>query len=111
MNAKEIVLRYFELTFNRHLPALADLRFLHPEYRHLGEGGQGRLEFVQFFEHHFALYPRFSSVVENCVVEKDLVVLHVQSKHSPDERAHAVAEFYRIKEDRIFEHWHVVGTA
>ena len=43
------------------------------------------------------------------VAEGDLVALHVQFTPAPDAPAYAIADFFRLKDCKIVEHWDAVA--
>jgi predicted SnoaL-like aldol condensation-catalyzing enzyme len=108
MENKQIVLDYFDLTFNQHKPAESARMFLSVDYVHHGPGcGSGREEFILFFSNFFTEKPSFRAHVLHCIAENNYVALRVQTQDNPLANKSAVAEFYRLEDKKIIEHWHV----
>lgn len=106
---RELVLRYFDLVFNQHNPASAAREFLSEDYRHYEHGNtHGASAFIDHFTKYFQQYPLFEVTVRMSIVEVDLVVLLVSTKLDQNTPFEDVAEFYRIRNKKISEHWHVI---
>lgn len=52
--------------------------------------------------------PGFSAIVQRIIVEGDLAVVHLEVKPVPDHRGAAVADFFRLENGKIVEHWDVL---
>jgi predicted SnoaL-like aldol condensation-catalyzing enzyme len=46
--------------------------------------------------------------IKRAVAEGDLVVTHSLLKTSPEDRGTAVADFFRLEDSKIVEHWDVL---
>ena len=106
---KKIVIDFFEMTFNQHLPRLASEKYIADEYiQHNPKTKDGARAFYTKFESFFIKYPQSSVDIRRVIAEDDMVVLHVLAKKSPQDRGEAVAEFFRLQSGKIVEHWDVV---
>lgn len=47
--------------------------------------------------------------VVRCVTEDDFVVLHAKFTPSPGEADYVIADFFRLVDGQIVEHWDVIG--
>lgn len=104
-----IVLDYFDVTFCQKDPNRAAMLYLHEDYIHHGRGsGSSRQEFIVYFSSFFRAAPKFKAEVLHSVIEDDMVVLRVVASDSESSSQKMVAEFYRLKDGKIKEHWHVV---
>lgn len=109
---RKIVIDYFNETFERKRPDIAASQFLSPSYRHHGEGsGSGREDFVQYFTNYFNDHPDFLAVTLKCLSDEHMVALHVRTQSASGHTAKEVAEFYRLEDGLIIEHWHVLGQS
>lgn len=52
-------------------------------------------------------FPQLSFDIKRAVAEGDLVVTHSLLKTSPEDRGTALANFYRLEDGKIVEHWEV----
>jgi predicted SnoaL-like aldol condensation-catalyzing enzyme len=103
------ILEYFETVFIRREPAQGAEKYLSSTYCHHGPGSQGGIVgFVDYFRHFFEANPRFIAKVLNCVAEGEFVVLLVDVRLHPLSPTSRVAEFYRLQNGRISDHWHVI---
>jgi predicted SnoaL-like aldol condensation-catalyzing enzyme len=107
---KDIVLRFFDLTFNKHQPRLAAKCYIGERYiQHNPHTADGIDAFCNTFERFFQHYPLSFVLVKRVIAENDLVVLHVLAKKHPDDSGEAVAEFFRLNDGKIVEHWDVTS--
>ena len=53
-------------------------------------------------------YPQRTSSIKRVIAEGDLVVLHVHSKPTPDDRGSAIVDIFRVENGKIVEHWDVM---
>lgn len=105
---KETVVAFYEMTFQEHKPAEAAQRYIGDQYiqhnPHLPDGVE---PFVGFFEGFFEKNPQARNEIKRVIAEDDLVVLHVHSKVTPDDRGRAVVDIFRLEDGKIVEHWDV----
>ncbi|KTD62391.1 nuclear transport factor 2 family protein [Legionella shakespearei] len=108
---KEIVMNFFELTFNQHQPREAAIRYLHESYiQHNPNAPDGREAFYTLFEKYFQDYPLSHVEIRRIIADENMVVLHVLAKKYPDDCGEIVAEFFRIEDQKIIEHWDVISA-
>jgi len=55
-----------------------------------------------------AQFPEMSLDIKRTVAEGDLVVTHSMLMTSPEDRGTAVADFFRLEDGKIVEHWDVL---
>jgi predicted SnoaL-like aldol condensation-catalyzing enzyme len=106
---KETVLAYYNMAFNDRKPAEAAERYGGSHYiQHNPQAPDGFEAFVQFVEGVTAQFPQLSLEIKRAVAEGDLVVTHSLLKMSPDDRGSAVADFFRLEDGKVVEHWDVI---
>lgn len=66
------------------------------------EGLKGLIKFLK------QKYPDRKSEIKRVVAQDDLVVLHVHSKSTPEERGNAIVDIFRLENGKIVEHWDVI---
>ncbi len=66
------------------------------------EGLRGLIKFLSETQ------PNRSSQIKRVIAEKDLVVLHVHSKPTPEDRGTAIIDIFRVENGKIVEHWDVM---
>ncbi len=107
---RKAILAYFGLLFGRKKPALAARRFLNPRYRHHGPGCKGGVGgFVGYFSEYFQRYPDLRVKVRRATAGSEFVVLDVEVRTRPKARPAQATEFYRMKQGKISEHWHILS--
>jgi predicted SnoaL-like aldol condensation-catalyzing enzyme len=64
--------------------------------------------FVQFVEGFAQQFPQMSLEIKRAVAEGDMVVTHSLLKTSPQDRGTAAADFFRLEDGKVVEHWDVL---
>ena len=106
---KKIVSAFYELAFNQHKPAEAARKYIAPPYtQHNPTVADGLKGFNQFAGEFLKNNPNLKVAIFKTLADGDLVVLHVHIKMNESDRGVAVAEFFRLKDKKIVEHWDVM---
>ena len=106
---KQTVLAYYNLAFNDKQPAEAVEKYGGPSYiQHNPQAADGFEAFVQFVTGFVEQFPQLSLDIKRAVAEGDLVVTHSLIKTSPEDRGTAAADFFRLEDGKIVEHWDVL---
>jgi predicted SnoaL-like aldol condensation-catalyzing enzyme len=80
-----------------------------PHYiQHNPQAPDGFEAFIQLVTGFVEQFPQLSFDIERAVAEGDLVVTHSLLKTSPEDRGTAAADFYRLEDGKIVEHWDVL---
>jgi predicted SnoaL-like aldol condensation-catalyzing enzyme len=53
-------------------------------------------------------HPKLKVVISKALADDDLVALHVHLTREPNDPGLSVAEFFRLKNGKIIEHWDVL---
>jgi predicted SnoaL-like aldol condensation-catalyzing enzyme len=92
-------------------PERASSRHIGRHYvQHSPQYGDGSAAFIGFIRGMRSQYPDMSLAVKRVVAEGDLVVLHSHLTLAPGETGLALADFFRIKDGKVVEHWDVVQS-
>lgn len=67
----------------------------------------GRDALLSLFASRYKKYPELSMSIKRTASEGDLVWLHLHVKHTPDSLGGAGIHIFRMKEEKIIEHWGV----
>ena len=106
---KRLVTEFYELAINQQKPAEAARKYIELPYRqHNPEVPDGPDGFVQFISGMQKKHPKLKVVISKALADDDLVALHVHLTREPNDPGLAVAEFFRLKNGKIIEHWDVV---
>jgi predicted SnoaL-like aldol condensation-catalyzing enzyme len=106
---KQTVLAYFNMAFNERKPAEAAQKYGGPHYiQHNPQAPDGFEAFVQFVEGFVEQFPEMSLEIKRAVAEGDMVVTHSLLKTSPEDRGTAAADFFRLEDGKVVEHWDVL---
>ena len=106
---KRLVTEFYELAINQQKPAEAARKYIALPYRqHNPEVPDGPDGFVQFISGMQKKHPKLKVVISKALADDDLVALHVHLTRKPNDTGLAVAEFFRLKNGKIIEHWDVL---
>jgi predicted SnoaL-like aldol condensation-catalyzing enzyme len=107
---KELVTAFYELAINQKKPTESAGRYIglpytqhNPEVPKDGPDG-----FIQFIEGMFKKHPGLRVTIHKAVADGNVVALHVHLKRDESDPGIAVAEFFRVEDGRIVEHWDVM---
>ena len=106
---KQTVLAYLNTAFNEKKPAEAVEKYGGSHYiQHNPQAPDGFEAFIQFAGGFLEQFPQTSFDIKRAVAEGDLVVTHSLLKTSPGDRGTAVADFFRLEDGKVVEHWDVM---
>ena len=106
---KRIVTAFYELAFNQQKPVEAARKYIDLPYtQHNPDVSNGPEGFNQFAEEFLKRNPKVKATIFKALADGDLVVLHVHIKMNESDRGIAVAEFFRLKDKKIVEHWDIM---
>jgi predicted SnoaL-like aldol condensation-catalyzing enzyme len=69
------------------------------------DGTGGVIAFVHWIREQ---YPQLHLDIKRVIAEGDLVVTHSQLMLSPDGPSWALADFFRLEDGKVVEHWDVI---
>ena len=106
---KQIVREFYELAFNEKRPADAVERYVGSRYiQHNPQAPDGTEGFIQFVTGFASQFPDLSIDIKRIVAEDDIVVAHGLLKTSADDPGTVAADFFRLEDGKIVEHWDVL---
>jgi predicted SnoaL-like aldol condensation-catalyzing enzyme len=106
---KQTVLDYYTLAFNYRKPAEAVEKYGGSHYiQHNPMAADGFDAFIQFVLGFAEQFPQMRLEIKRAVADGDLVATHSLLKTSPEDRGTAVADFFRLEDGKIVEHWDVL---
>ena len=107
-NNKKVVLAFYEAALVR-LDADTARGYLGPRYiqhnPNAPDGADGLMGLIKFLKEKA---PGRLTSIKRVLADGDLVMLHVHSKSTPDERGTAIVDIFRLENGKIVEHWDVM---
>jgi predicted SnoaL-like aldol condensation-catalyzing enzyme len=106
---KQNVVEFYELAFNAKQPEQAVEKYVGPQYiQHNPQAPDGTEAFIGFVRGFAAQFPELSIEIKRVVGEGDIVVTHGLIKTSVEDRGTVAADFFRLQDGKIVEHWDVL---
>ena len=106
---RQVVLAYYDLSFNQGEPEQAVELYLGDEYiQHnpmAADGAQAFIDFVNWFRGE---HPELHMEFVRTIAEGDLVMVHSHQTLFPGDTGTAVMDIFRLENGKIVEHWDVV---
>jgi predicted SnoaL-like aldol condensation-catalyzing enzyme len=106
---KQTVVEFYELAFNAKQPEQAVDKYLGPQYiQHNPQAPDGADAFIGFVTGFAGQFPELSIEIKRVVGEGDIVVTHGLIKTSAEDPGTVAADFFRLENGKIVEHWDVL---
>jgi predicted SnoaL-like aldol condensation-catalyzing enzyme len=106
---KDIVNSFYKEVFVHHRAKEGAEKFLSTNYKqHNPHVADGRQPFIDYFVPYYKAHPKAKAEIKRVLAEGDLVMVHVLSKETPDDRGRAVVDIFRVADGKIVEHWDVM---
>lgn len=104
-----LVVEFYTRAFNNGEPEAAAEKALGDTYTQHNPGApDGAAAFVGYVKFMRERFPELRVEIKRTVAEGDLVATHSHFHLAPGDRGQAVADFWRISDGRIVEHWDVI---
>ncbi|MEW4371528.1 nuclear transport factor 2 family protein [Paenibacillus kandeliae] len=104
---KQLVLNMFKTIFTEHKLDQAS-RYIATDYiQHNPLAANGRQAFVDFFQPFVKQNPDYNVEVKRIIAQGDLVLVHSLAKTTKSDRGMAVVDIFRVKNNKVVEHWDV----
>jgi predicted SnoaL-like aldol condensation-catalyzing enzyme len=106
---KQTVVEFYELAFNDKQPEEAVKRYVGPQYiQHNPQAPDGADAFIGFVTGFAGQFPDLQIEIKRVLGENDLVVTHGLIKTSAQGPGTVAADFFRLENGKIVEHWDVL---
>lgn len=108
---RKVVLNFYQKCLIEKQPRSAFEQFVSSEFvEHKPDVPDWRRDAViQYLEGLISELPFALWEVVRCVAEDDFVVIHAKFTPSPGEAEYVIADFFRLVNSQIVEHWDVIG--
>jgi predicted SnoaL-like aldol condensation-catalyzing enzyme len=105
---KAVVVDYYQTAFNGE-PEKAVAEHIGDRYiQHNPQAADGPEAFIGFVHWIRGEYPQLQLDIKRVIAEGDIVVTHAQLILTPGEPGQALADFFRVEDGKVVEHWDVV---
>jgi predicted SnoaL-like aldol condensation-catalyzing enzyme len=105
---KAMVVAFYQMAFNDGQSAEAAAHLSVTYTQHNPQAVDGREGFIAYVQQMRGRFPELRLVIERVLGEGDLVVTHSRMNLVPGDRGVAIADFWRIADGKIVEHWDVI---
>jgi predicted SnoaL-like aldol condensation-catalyzing enzyme len=105
---KTTVRAYYETAF-RGQPELAVQRYLGDRYiQHNPQAADGPAAFIQFVHNLRREYSELRLDIKRIFADGDFVITHSHLIRKPGDAGLALADFFRLENGKVVEHWDVI---
>ena len=105
---KKTVIAFYEMAFNKHMPAEAMKQFGGDTYtQHNPFVTDGKKPFIDYFIKFQKEHPTAGTEIKRVLSDGNLVSVHAHSKVEPRDLGRAVMDIFRLEHGKIIEHWDV----
>lgn len=105
---KALVQDFYQGVFIKHQVKTYADRYIGQQYiQHNPHVADGKAPFVDYFSQYFKANLQAKSTIQRVIAEGDLVMLHVHSQQTPQQRGSAIVDIFRVADGKIVEHWDV----
>ena len=108
---KQVVVDYYQTAFGGN-PQKAIADHFGPTYvQHNPDAQDGPEAFIGFVKWLRGEYPNVQLHIKRVIAEGDLVATHAHldlEPENPDNRGRALADFFRLDDGKVVEHWDVI---
>lgn len=110
-DARQVVLDFYQAALIDKQPRAAFARYMSADFiEHKPDvAGGTRDAAAAFLEELMTELPAARWEIVRSVADAHFVVIHARFTPAPDAAPYAIADFFRVKEGRIVEHWDVVA--
>ena len=105
---KRTVVAYYQMAFEGK-PEEAVAEYFGGRYiQHNPEAEDGPKAFIGFVHYLRNEYPELRLEIKRVIAEGDLVATHSHLILAPGEPGRALADFFRLEDGKVVEHWDVI---
>ncbi|MEV8378432.1 ester cyclase [Kribbella sp. NPDC056861] len=105
---KQIVVDYYQTAFDGEPEKAAEQHVGDRYVQHNPMASDGTEAFIGFVKWLRGEHPELKLEIKRVVAEGDLVVTHSHLTLEPGEPGQALADFFRVEDGKVVEHWDVI---
>lgn len=106
---KATVVAFYNLALNEKRPEEAIQKYVGASYiQHNPKASDGPEGVIAYIKYIKAEFPSSHSEIKRVFADGDFVMMHVHTKRTSDTPGLAIAEFFRLDNGKIVEHWDVI---
>lgn len=107
-NNKRVVVDYYETAFHGDPERAVAEHFGDRYVQHNPDAEDGPEAFIGFVRYLRGEYPELRLDIKRVVAEGDLVATHSHLVLRPGEPGRALADWFRLEDGKVVEHWDVI---
>ena len=105
---KAVVVDYYKTAFGGDPERAVAEHFGDRYIQHNPQAENGAAAFIQFVHWLRGEYPQLTLDIKRVIAEGDLVVTHSHLTLTPGEPGRALADYFRLEDGKVVEHWDVI---
>jgi predicted SnoaL-like aldol condensation-catalyzing enzyme len=105
---KRVVVDYYQTAFDGNPEKAVADHFGDRYIQHNPEAADGPEAFIGFVKWLRSEYPRLTLEIKRVIAEGDLVATHSHLILEPGKPGRALADFFRLENGKVVEHWDVI---
>jgi predicted SnoaL-like aldol condensation-catalyzing enzyme len=105
---KHVVVDYYQTAFDGSPEKAVADHFGDRYIQHNPEAADGPEAFIGFVKWLRSEYPRLTLEIKRVIAEGDLVATHSHLILEPGKPGRALADFFRLENGKVVEHWDVI---
>lgn len=105
---KQVVVDYYQTAFDGNPEKAVADHFGDRYIQHNPQAQDGPDAFIGFVHWLRGEYPQLRLDIKRVIAEGDMVVTHSQLILTPGEPGRALADFFRLEDGKVVEHWDVI---
>ncbi|MET4095408.1 ester cyclase [Arthrobacter sp. UYCu712] len=105
---KKVVVDYYQTAFGGDPQRAVSEHFGDRYVQHNPDAEDGPAAFVSFVNWLRSTYPQLQLEIKRVIAEGDIVATHSHLILNPGEPGRALADFFRLENGKVVEHWDVI---
>jgi predicted SnoaL-like aldol condensation-catalyzing enzyme len=105
---KRVVVDYYQTAFGGNPEKAVEEHFGDRYIQHNPDAADGPEAFIGFVKWLRSEHPQLTLDIKRVIAEGDMVATHSHLTLEPGQRGRALADFFRLEDGKVVEHWDVI---